>query len=33
VIATHGDSDALIRYLQDRGVAAETFRTGYGDEE
>ncbi len=33
VIATHGSSDALVRYLRERGVAAETFRTGYGAEE
>ncbi|WP_411851741.1 ligase-associated DNA damage response exonuclease [Stenotrophomonas sp. LGBM10] len=33
VIATHGNTDALIRFLRERGVAAEAFATGYGDEE
>ncbi|MGA6148840.1 ligase-associated DNA damage response exonuclease [Stenotrophomonas sp. NPDC077461] len=33
VIATHGNTDALIRFLRERGVAAGAFATGYGDEE
>ncbi len=33
VIATHGDTEALIRYLDERGVAAEAFRTDFGDEQ
>lgn len=33
VIATHGNTDALIRVLRERGVAAEAFRTDFGDEE
>ncbi|PJJ97311.1 DNA ligase-associated DEXH box helicase [Lysobacteraceae bacterium NML91-0213] len=33
VIATHGDTDALVRALCEEGIAAEAFRTGYGDED
>ncbi|MEN5391581.1 ligase-associated DNA damage response exonuclease [[Pseudomonas] hibiscicola] len=33
VIATHGNTDALIPYLRERGVAAEAFRTDFGSEE
>lgn len=33
VIATHGNTDALIPYLQERGIRAERLRTAYGDEE
>lgn len=33
IIATHGNTDALIRYLSDNGTAAEAFRTDYGSEE
>ncbi len=33
IIATHGNTDALIRYLRERDVAAEAFRTDYGDED
>lgn len=33
VIATHGNTDALIPYLRERGVAAEAFRTDFGGEE
>jgi putative mRNA 3-end processing factor len=33
VIATHGNTDAIIRALNERGVAAEAFRTDYGGEE
>ncbi|MEP6907552.1 MAG: ligase-associated DNA damage response exonuclease [Pseudoxanthomonas sp.] len=33
VIATHGNTDALIRALQEQGIAAEAFRTDYGVEE
>ena len=33
IIATHGNTDALIRYLRERGTAAEAFRTDYGSEE
>ena len=32
IIATHGNTDALIRHLREQGVAAEAFRTDYGDE-
>jgi putative mRNA 3-end processing factor len=32
IIATHGNTDALVRHLRERGVAAEAFRTDYGDE-
>ena len=30
VIATHGNTDAIIRALQEQGIAAEAFRTDYG---
>ena len=33
VIATHGNTDAIVRTLCDQGVAAEAFRTGYGEED
>ena len=33
VIATHGNTDAIIRALQEQGIAAEAFRTDYGGEE
>ncbi len=33
VIATHGNTDALIRTLQERGVDAQAFRTDFGGEE
>ncbi len=33
VIATHGNTDALIRHLCEHGVAAEAFRTDFGDEQ
>ena len=33
VIATHGNTDALITFLRERGVAAEAFRTDFGSEE
>ncbi|PKV12551.1 ligase-associated DNA damage response exonuclease [Xanthomonas prunicola] len=33
VIATHGNTDALIQHLRERGVAAEAFRTDFGAEE
>lgn len=32
IIATHGNTDALVRHLCEQGVAAESFHTGYGDE-
>ena len=32
VIATHGNTDAIIRALNEDGIAAEAFRTDYGDE-
>ncbi len=32
VIATHGDTDALVRVLVERGVAAEALRTAFGGE-
>ncbi len=33
VIATHGNTDAIIRALREQGVAAEAFSTDYGGEE
>ena len=33
VIATHGNTDALVPFLRERGVAAESFRTDFGAEE
>jgi putative mRNA 3-end processing factor len=33
VIATHGNTDAIVRTLCEQGIAAEAFRTGYGGEE
>lgn len=33
VIATHGDTHALVRTLNETGIAAETLATRYGDEE
>lgn len=33
VLATHGNTDALIPYLQSLGIQAERLRTAYGDEE
>lgn len=33
VIATHGSTDAIVRALNESGVAAEAFRTSFGDEE
>lgn len=33
VIATHGNTDAILRTLVEQGVAAEAFRTDYGAEE
>lgn len=33
IIATHGNTDALVRFLRESGVAAEAFQTEYGDEE
>jgi len=33
IIATHGNTDALIPYLRERGIAAEAFRTDFGGEE
>lgn len=32
VIATHGNTDAIVRMLNETGIAAEAFRTGFGDE-
>lgn len=32
VIATHGSTDALVRYLNEHGVEAGIFRTHYGEE-
>ncbi len=31
VIATHGNTDAIIRALNDEGIAAEAFRTEFGE--
>jgi putative mRNA 3-end processing factor len=33
VIATHGNTDALIRVLNEMGVHAQNFRTEYGGED
>ena len=33
VLATHGSTDSFVRYLVEQGIAAETLRTPYGDEE
>lgn len=33
VIATHGNTEALVRILNEGGIAAEAFRTDYGDEQ
>jgi putative mRNA 3-end processing factor len=33
VIATHGNTDALVRILNEGGIAAEAFSTDYGDEQ
>lgn len=33
VIATHGNTEAIIRVINDAGIAAETFHTDYGGEE
>jgi putative mRNA 3-end processing factor len=33
VIATHGNTDALVRALNEAGIAAESFRTNFGAEE
>jgi len=33
VIATHGNTDALVRALNEVGIAAEAFRTVFGEEE
>lgn len=33
VIATHGNTDAIIRALNEDGIAAEAFRTDFGGEE
>ena len=32
VLLTHGYSDALVRYLRERGIAADALHTSYGDE-
>jgi putative mRNA 3-end processing factor len=33
VIATHGNTDAIVRALCEAGIAAESFRTGYGGDD
>ena len=33
VIATHGDTDALVRVLTDRGIDTGVFATGYGEDD
>jgi putative mRNA 3-end processing factor len=33
VLATHGNTDAIVHYLGERGVAAETLRTEFGGED
>jgi putative mRNA 3-end processing factor len=32
VIVTHGSSGAMVRYLQEQGLQAESFQTEYGDD-
>lgn len=32
IIATHGNTDALVRALNEQGLRTETFRTDFGDE-
>ena len=32
VIVTHGSSGAMVRYLAERGLQAESFQTEYGDD-
>ena len=32
VIVTHGNSAPMVRYLRERGLAAEAFTTEYGDD-
>ena len=33
VLATHGRSDILVRYLRERGMRADELRTEFGDED
>ena len=33
ILLTHGYSDALTRYFNEKGIAASTLRTSYGDED
>jgi putative mRNA 3-end processing factor len=33
VIATHGNTDAIVRALCESGIAAQAFRTGYGGDD
>jgi putative mRNA 3-end processing factor len=33
VIATHGNTDAIVRTLNERGIATGVFRTDYGGED
>jgi putative mRNA 3-end processing factor len=33
VIGTHGNTDAILRALNEEGIAAEAFATHFGDEE
>lgn len=33
VIATHGNTDALVQVLNEAGIATETFRTSYGEDD
>ncbi len=33
VIATHGNTDALVQVLNEEGIATETFRTSYGEDD
>ncbi|MEP6634972.1 MAG: DNA ligase-associated DEXH box helicase, partial [Luteimonas sp.] len=33
VIATHGNTDAIIRAMNEQGIAAEAFPTHFGGEE
>ncbi|HVI26462.1 MAG TPA: ligase-associated DNA damage response exonuclease [Xanthomonadaceae bacterium] len=33
IIATHGNTDPIVRALCEAGIAAESFRTGYGGED
>ena len=33
ILVTHGSTEALARYLREKGLVARALRTAYGDEE